>query len=270
MYVFLEPDSEIDYDVVKFLVAYYYTDKDSGNTMWDVSDQISAEDITIAGEFQAKMLRVPDFGKVSVTLQVVYVSVYAVYEFSDASEHSFYSVSEVTTIKEAQDASYFEAPILSETAITYHMYDEEPAQEMSISWSAPLNTYLPIYNISRYVLEVSTDNGENWTVIDDDITNTYYNNYSTNYPCGTTLSFKVKAIDENGNTSSYSAVRTMNIFEYALAPQNLTVTQTSAGEGIISMRVQFDEISDRGCGGGNRYVVKVDGSIVEEPEFGAA
>jgi hypothetical protein len=266
LYVFLKPDSEIDYDVVKFLVAYYYTDKDSGNTMWDVSDQISAEDITIGVVYQAKMLRVPDFGKVSVTLQVVYVSVYAVYEFSDASEHSFYSVSEVTTIKEAQDASYFEAPILSETAITYHMYDEEPAQEMSISWSAPLNTYLPIYNISRYVLEVSTDNGENWTGIDDNITNTYYNNYSTNYPCGTTLSFRVKAIDENDNTSSYSAVRTMNIFEYALAPQNLTVTQTSAGEGI-SMRVQFDETSDRGCGDGNRYIVKVNGSIVEEPEF---
>jgi hypothetical protein len=271
LYVFLDPDDEIDYSEVKYLVAYYFTN-DSDVTVWDVSEQLTAQDILIDGAFNAKMLKVPNFGKVSSSLQVVYVSVYAVYKFV-SNDNSFYSVSEVTSINEAQTASYFSQPNLPSNAITYHIYDSEPEQEMTIQWTAPINTYLPIYNISRYVLEMTTDEPTSvdatWNVIDDNITNTYYN-YSTpinNYPCGTTLSFRVLGIDENDNISPYSVVQSINMFKYASAPQNLSVTETSVSNGI-NMRVQFDAPNDNGCGEGYRYIVKVDGVSIHSLGYG--
>lgn len=269
LYVFLEPDNEINYDDVKFLVAYYYTNNND-ETVWDVSDQITAQEIIIDLSYNAMMLKVSNFGKVSTSLQSVYVSVYSVYKFSDASDNSFYSVSEVTDIKIAEPANYFTQPTLSSNAITYHIYDEEPEQRMSIAWSAPFSTYLPIYYISRYVLEVTTDDPENpdanWTVINSNITNTTYD-FDTpvdDYPCGTTLSFRVQAIDENDNTSPYSAIQSINMFKYSEAPQNLSVTETSDG---VDMTVHFSKPEDIGCGNGYKYIIIVDGYRVHEVDY---
>jgi hypothetical protein len=93
LYIVLETDAKINYDEVKFIVAYYYQDA-SNNTVWTVSDLLTATTV-IYNSISSKLLTMVDFGNVSDGSNAVYAAVYAVFPFTytdTSGTNNYYSI----------------------------------------------------------------------------------------------------------------------------------------------------------------------------------
>ena len=146
---------------------------------------------------------------------------------------------------------------------------------MTVNWYSPAIAYIPIYTVEHYILEKATNSTGPWTVVDDNITEempTYsYNSYDVDvseYACGTTVYFRVQAVSTNGAISEVSDWQAVNIFKYSEAPLNLSITNTSSNNGLISMTINFDEPNDIGCGNGYQYVIKINDTIYDSVSYG--
>jgi hypothetical protein len=271
LYIGLTPDPNYSpLSSVNFIVAYYYTDENSGTTVWNVSSPIAAVENTTIDPNGIYVITVPGFGKVSSTpgKDVVYVAVYAVFDFLDASGQTFYSVSHISTRVTAYKSSYFEAPILNTVNyLVYSTVDHE--QTMELSWLPPANSLSSLFTVDRYVLQVSVNDGS-WNVIDNNIspTTTTYDYPVSAYPCKTNgvttnLNFKVYAVNTSGGVSPDSDEQNMNMFRYSEAPQNLVISNVSISGQDVTMIVSFDPPASLGCGEGHEYIVTIDGQ--EQP-----
>jgi hypothetical protein len=253
LFIVLTPNTEIDYSVVKFIVAYYYQDL-SNNTVWEVSDLIEATNTTYDGD-SAKLLEIIDFGSVSQQQDSsVYVAVYAVYPFQYNSSN-YYSVSGISNTFSARPTDQFDAPDID--TINYQVYDTDTRdQNMIITWDAPLVDIMPIYRVQSYTLEYTTTDpsaGPVWTVISAGLTNLSYmldvSNISTFPIVGTTVYYRVKAIDVNGTISPYSDTKSKNIYYYSTAPTELTISEISVNSNnSIDMTVNFQNPTNIGSG----------------------
>lgn len=249
LYVILQNNPNIDYDAVKFVIAYYYQNQ-ANETVWDISDLLDSTSVTYLGE-PCRLLSINNFGTVNSESTIVYTSVYCVYPFTDTVEgtlNNYYSVSHISTTYDAGSADLLNAPII--TSIDYQVYDITSLQNMVINWNPPDPSILPIYTVENYILEYST-NGTDWTVIDDEIppNQTSFTFDVSSFDCETTLSYRVKATEINGSVSDYSNVESKNIFKYALAPQDLTITNIVVnGDNTVNMTVNFYNPNNIGCG----------------------
>ena len=267
LYIFLNIDPDIDYSTVKFIAAFYYTDM-SGNTVWDVSEP-TLSSTEIIGEVTKQMVHVSDFGLVSNTTQVVYTSVYAVYQFIDSSSN-FYSVSQVSVTEEALPASDYGAPLI--TSIDYSVYTSG-VQNMIVNWDAPGNSGIPTYTVDHYILKKSTD-GTTWTDVATDIASStlQYTVDVSQYSCDTMVYFQVTAVSTNGTLSPASDTNDdshLEIFKYALAPTDLVITNTTYSGGVVGMTVNFTTPSSNGCGTPTQFAIVVDGSVNYQSYTGA-
>jgi hypothetical protein len=268
LFIFLHADSKIDYGVIRFVAAFYYQDLSGNQTKWDVSEPISATLVNTPGTYNGKyMVHVPEFGKVSTLPQqnVVYVAVYAVYEFFNALGDRYFSVSHVSNTFKALQASENAAPTV--TGIDYSVYNSpHNTQDMTINWIAPDNSGIPTFYVDYYRLYKSVDN-INWTLVDGNIPDNQYSHIVdvSSYQCGTTMNFKVEAVSTYGTvspSSPYTDNSHLNIFKYATAPQNLVITNTvyDPVSNLVTMDINFDTPVDNGCGTPTQFVIVVQGT----------
>jgi hypothetical protein len=264
LYVCLAPNPTYDPAYpVNFIVAYYYTDNATGTTVWNLSSPVAGENREL-GDDSLILVTVPDFGKVSSVAgkDVVYVAVYAVFDFEDASNNTFYSVSHMSDRATAQDSTYFAAPTLA--PVDYKVYTTSTQDQiMTLSWLAPGDSIADIFVVDHYVLQVSV-NGGVWNDISNNIINTTYDYDVSGYSCQTNgvptnLNFRVYAINTTGGDSPNSNTESKNMFRYSGAPQNLIVSDVIVSEGAVEMTVSFDQPASLGCGDGYQYIVTIDG-----------
>jgi hypothetical protein len=263
LYLFLSPDSKIDYDIVNFVAAFYYQNQ-NGTTIWDVSEPVKATLVNVSGDYNGKyMVHIPNFGKVSTNLgeKVVYVAAYAVYQYKDLSENNFYSVSHVSNTYTAPATSDNASPTI--TGINYSMYNEDPTQNMTVNWNAPNNSGIPTFHVDYYNLYKSTD-GITWSEVATDISENVlsYNVDVSSYSCNTKIYFQLNCVSTNGTISPASPTTvysSLNIFKYSHAPENLLITDTSfdPDTGLVNMRINFDRPTDRGCGDEIKFAIIV-------------
>lgn len=268
LYVCLEADPSYDpASPVNFIVAYYYTDDATQETVWNLSSPIAGVNKELDGE-DLILVTVPDFGRVSSVSgkNVVYVAVYAVFDFVDASNNTFYSVSHMSGRATAQDSTYFAAPVLD--PVDYKVYTTvSQDQIMTLSWLPPADSIADIFVVDYYILQVSV-NGGAWTGIGGNITATTYDYDVSGYPCktngvSTNLNFRVYAINTEAGDSPNSNTESKNMFRYSEAPQNLDISNVSVSGQDVTMTVSFDQPNSIGCGDGHVYIVTIDGQ--EQP-----
>jgi len=268
LWVLMEPTSNYDYTEVSFIVAYYFLDA-NGSTKWGVSDPLSATLVNI-GSTQLRQLEIPNIGNVDTYTDVVYTSVYAVYQF-EYTYDNYYSVSEISSTFSARSAS-FNAPTI--TSVNYEVYDTAPLvpgnQTMVVNWQPSETSQIPFYTIANYVLQISL-NGMTWSTVDQSIppTTLSYDFSASSYNCGTSISFRVFAILTGGDESQYSNVKSLNIFKYSLAPENLNVTSATQNTSGSDITITFQNPTDIGCGSGYQYVINfVDSSgVIQETRY---
>ena len=263
LYVFLQPNSDIVYSgtgSVKFVAAFYYKNNTGGSTVWDVSEPVSAVPVTL-GVTDLMMLHIPEFGIVSDTDQHIYVAVYATYMY-EYSGNNYFSVSEVSTTKDAEPATNYLSPTID--SIDYSVYADSSTQTMTVNWTAPGSAGIPTYTVDTYILYISTDD-ENWTEVVAGLPSTQlsYNVDVSSYACGTTLYYRVEAVSTAGTLSPPSATTDLsylNMFRYASAPLNLKAIAIVQDGLNLGMTVEFDTPETDGCGDTLKFVIIVDGT----------
>lgn len=268
LWVFMEPTSNYDYLEVSFIVAYYF--QDANGTKWGVSDPLSAT-LVNDGSTQLRQLEVPNIGNVDTYTNVVYTSVYAVYQFEHTYDN-YYSVSEISSTFPAGPASNFTAPTI--TSVNYEVYDTAPVvpgnQTMVVNWQPSETSQIPFYTIANYVLQISL-NGMTWSTFDQSIppTTLSYGFSASSYDCGTSISFRVFAILQSGTETQYSNVESLNIFKYSLAPQNLNVTSATQNTSGSDITITFQNPTNIGCGSGYQYVINFINSseVIQETRY---
>lgn len=262
LFIFMDPSSNLTYDwaTTEFVVAYYYATDPSNDTVWQVSEPLTATDVVYNVTQPLKMLQLTGFGTVSSTRQVVYVAVYAVNSFSYNGD-MYYSVSHISTTDSALPQSAYAAPTI--TSIDYAVY-VNPAltypgnQNMTIHWDAPLNSLLPTFAVDHYILEYST-NLTTWNVISSAIPSSQlsyvYNPWNNGITCGNTVTYRVRAVSTLGTNSPYSNLLGKSIFSFATAPQNLAIPSSSFAGGLVNLTVTFNNPVHVGCGTPGPFVV---------------
>lgn len=262
LFVLLEPDTTINYDEVKFIVAYYYQDL-TNTTVWAVSDPLLATDADYNNQ-PCKQLLVNDFGNVfnSVTSKV-YTAVYAVFPFRDASDNYYYSVSHISLTYPTESSEINGAPTISD--ITYKVYDTVSEQKMTITWIPPASSIIPQYAVDSYMLQYSL-NSTTWVSIGPlpalDLNYTLDVSNPTMFPKNATVSYRVNATLVNAAVSPYSDVVSEAMYYYSTAPQNLTVTDISVNsDSTVNMAVKFENPADIGSGasGSAYFTIIIDG-----------
>lgn len=227
LWVFMKPDLRYNYAEVQFIVAYYFQDANTSDTVWSVSDPLYATDIS--NNFgQYKQLKLENIGDVDTYTNKVYVGVYAVFPFVYNYEN-YYSVSEISTTATAVPAENFTAPTI--TDISYGVYATPSTQTMTVNWTAPPVAMLPNFSVDRYVLQLSVNSGTWSTIFTSTSSSTLSYAYDvSSYSCETNLAFRVYAVFQNTSNSDYSNVEALNIFKYATAPTNVVTAWASADE----------------------------------------
>ena len=263
LFIFLNEDPNINYNVVKFVAAYYYQDN-SETTVWGVSVPLQAVLVTTPGKYESKyMIHVAEFGTVSLITQKIYAAVYAVYEFNDDA-NKFYSVSHISNTFHTNLASEYAAPEV--TSIGYSVYNDPDTQIMTVNWNEPDNARIPTYNVNYYRLYLSIDNVD-WTSVTNNIPNDTFS-YDVNvasYNCNTTLYFRVDAVSNFGTISppSQSTINSqLNIYKIANQPLNIEISNMSYinESGLVTMNINFDKPTYNGCGDPIKFAVIVNGS----------
>jgi hypothetical protein len=267
LFVFLNIDEDISYNIVKFTVTYYYTDP-SGFTQWGISEPLLST-LSSINRIPCRLVTVPNFGKVSSVpiYQFVYTSVYAVYEYLDGS-NNYYSVSHVSDTAAAKPSTAFDSPVL--TNIDYLVYVDR-SQIMNVEWTAPIISSIPIYTVDYYIVEYST-NGNTWNVAPGGghVTGLSYPFDCSSYDCGSTLFFRVIAVNTNGGISLPSDDKSKNIFYYATAPLNSKVdwAVTDISNNYMDLLFTFNNVADTGCNDGIvHYVVEVYDNSLPDPSI---
>ncbi len=269
LWIYMTPTDEYDYTEIKFIVASYFQDASAGTTIWSVSDPLDASSVVI-GNNTYKVLHVPEIGNVSAYDPVVYTAVYAVYPFTYNTEQ-YYSVSEISTTYTAIPAFENTAPTI--TSINYEVYDSAPAvpgdQTMVVNWTAPPSSGVPGYFVTNYVLQLSTNNGTTWSDVSRNIppqTLSYAVDVS-DYGAGTNISFRVYAILSDVLESLPSNVESLYVFQYSLAPQNLTLVSAAPSGNLADIVISFQNPSDIGFGAGYQYVIKFSNTLGEDQDI---
>jgi hypothetical protein len=286
LYVLLNPaQNDYDYTKMKFVVCYFYQDQ-SLNTVWNVSEPLSAT-LTTFGSQQFRLITVPNIGTVSTATgyQKVYVSIHAVYDWVSNS-NNYYAVSYMSNEVIAVSASADAQPDI--TDISYNVYNAPfpvpGVQTMTITWTAPGNSSLPFYQVLNYKLyyQKSSD-GTNYdppveyTDVSGTTLSATVNVGSTglnplNLSCGQSIKYRVDAITVNSAVESSPVSSATNFFKYSEAVTNLTITNTSYSGQLVGMTVNFTGLNDttKGCGAGLQYVVSIDGNTTFVPVGGLA
>jgi hypothetical protein len=263
LYVFFEPLVNMyDYDQIQFIVCYYFQDEND-NTVWGVSDPKFATDATI-GNKTFKTVMVETIGRIHDTHNVVYVSMHAVYHWSELS-NKFYSVSYVSSQLIAVASSSDSTPDI--TQVTYNVYNTPSYQTMTIDWTAPGNSGISIYAVDHYNLYYQLNNAGSFIqyntvpIPSDTLTWTVdLNSLEPPMSCGTSVVYRVDAI-----TVEYEAVEpspdsaSTNYFAYSGAVNGLAVSNTLYSDGFGSLTVNFNAPTNTGCGTPTNYVVLING-----------
>lgn len=259
--VLLNPISGMTIDgdgSVRFIVCYYYQDE-SGNTVWDVTTPIQATETTISsGDASLNLwsVIVESFGNVSFEDTNVYVSVHAVFEFTD-SGNNYYSISEISETKAATPVySSYDATLDS---VTYEVYESESqTQAMDLVWTAPAASSSGPYAVGHYELEYTINDGIDWISIDNNIPGdvTSYNFDVSEFGCGITIAYHVRAVSINDLIGGWSNVISENIFYYAESVTNLSASSSYDGTNV-TLVVSFSPPESIGCGDGIQFVVSI-------------
>jgi hypothetical protein len=275
LYIFFDPSSNIYgypnyFTDLKFVAAFYYQDASTNLTVWDVSMPLDATEVTYGTYNGTYMVHVPEFGVVSTNIPVVYVSIYAVYEFQDSSNNNYYSVSQISDTFNATSVNANDNPTI--TGIDYAVYDPSmnQAQTMNVHWIPPNNSSIPTFQVDYYNVYFKTDPSDNYILAPDggnvqpSLDPSYNLDVSNvgDYPCGTTVYFMVEAVSTNGTISPPSddtELSRLNVFYYSDAPTGLEITDTSfdASTNVCSMFINFVAPVDKGCGFPHQFVINI-------------
>lgn len=260
LYILLKSsDNEYDFDVVKFIVCYFFKNS-SGITEWHVSDPLDAGAVenSIDGHH---IITEPNFGKVSLVSgeNKVYCSIHAVYNWLDGDGLKYNAVSEMSNEVIADAGSNNLASTVTST------YDDVN-QTISVSWTVPPATVLPIYIVDHYTLMYSIDDGVGYSQYGGD-SNTYAANATLEQVhdvslnvCGDAFKYYVTAVYTDGSEVDSDATSVINMFKYAVAVTNLRVESSSLNNGNINLEIRFNGSADTGCGSNPVYVIQIGGS----------
>jgi hypothetical protein len=266
LFVVLNVDPSIDYSIVKFLVAYYYTDINN-NIVWFVSNQLSASDFT-NNNVQYKLLHVQNFGKVSESPneQVVYTAIYPVYPFSHHTKN-YFSVGHISETYQATPALDYFSPTIPE--IIYLDSLDGKASDIQILIEQPIASFAYTFVVEKYILyKKATVNGtliHDWQPIDiapdaDTTKKTLHRVETENYMIsGTKLDFNVQAESTNKTLSKISDVSSKYIFKVASTVIDLKVMNSSHNDvdDTINLDISFKNPSDIGFSPGIKFEIKV-------------
>lgn len=241
-------DTGDDIDVLRYLLAYYYCDT-SNNTVWAVSDLLTADRITyttIDGVQTKLRLHCSIGNDVSIlpNKQVVYVAAHTVYPF-EYENNTYYTISEISNTVTALPASY-EPPVLEPVDYDY------TNQSVTLDWTAPTSSFIPFYNVSTYTIyrKINDSEYQLLATVDGDILTYTYTNTET--VCGTELSFYVVATSATGAEEQTSNTENIYVFYAASAPQGLNYTWAVFTEPLSNDNAEvlfsFENPSDLGCG----------------------
>ena len=277
LYVYLDPiTNTYDYTEIKFVVCYFF--QDSGNaTVWSVSEPLQAFDASF-GTASVKLITVPNIGTVSTASPFVYVSIHAVYDWQYSS-NNYYAVSYMSNEVTAPSASSDTDPNI--TSVVYNVYTGSVAvpgdQTMTVTWEPPGNSGLPFFQVSTYTLYYSIDGSSGfypYVTVDGNILSATVNVGTgldgLNLDCGQNIRYRVDALTVQSNVEPSPVSDPTNIFKYAQAVTDLTITNTTYN-GLVGMTVNFTGLSDitKGCGAGVSYVVSIDGDTSFTPTSGS-
>lgn len=256
LYVLLDVDTinninTYDYDEINFIVCYFFKNL-SGSTIWQVSSPLEAVPSTITGY---NMITVLDIGEVSTdpAYAKVYCSVHAVYSWTEAGL-KYNAVSEMSNEVTALAGS-------NSTVSTISADYDDNTQIITVSWTQPGASSLPIYSIDHYELYQSDNGGHTYdlygtylptTVLEQEIDISASN-------CGESFMYMVKVFYVNfGLVTDSSETTEIFMFKYASAVSNLQIdSSTVNGNGNINLTVSFDGSTFVGCGDVPVYVIKI-------------
>ena len=246
---------------ISYLMAYYFCDS-SNETVWQVSSLLEPSEVIFDGSACLVVhTNMGDDVSTDPSKNLVYVAVHAVYAFQDASDQTFYTISEISNTVAANQASY-EPPVLLPVDYDYTI------QNITLTWEAPTSSFLPFYAVSTYDIylnDVLLD-----TVNGDVTTYSYTNTIET---CGTTLSYYVVANSETGAPSQTSNTESVDVFYASQGVTFLSYDWAIRNQETNSARVAFtfkNPIDNNiGCGSSpivNWQIVNVDASnlVVED------
>ncbi len=254
---------------LSFIMAYYFENHASpSETVWSVSEPLTATPVPGSDLYQ---LVKRDFGIVSTTYPAVYVSVYAVYSWTDG-EDEYHSVSHVSGTQTAVPSTYYNNPTI--TGVDYAVYNFPSLpypgdQNMTVNWLPPTASVLPIYTVQSYELEYTlNDPSGSWIVVASGLSSSTLS-YVVNpwtlggARCEDTVYFRVRAIYDQGLISNWSNYASKNIFTFSTSPTDLLVSNISynTGSQTVSFTVSFNQPTNKGCGTGLQYVVLINGEI---------
>lgn len=253
---------------LSFILAYYFENNASpSETVWFVSEPLTATRVSDSDLYQ---LVKRDFGVVSTTYPAVYVSVYAVYSWTDG-EDEYHSVSHVSDTQTAVPSSYYNNPTI--TSLDYSVYTVPSLaypgnQNMTVNWVPPTASVLPIYHVNHYELEyILNDPSGSWIVVSQSLTPStlsyVVNPWTLGASCEDTVYFRVRAIYDQGLISNWSNYVSKNIFTFSTSPTDLKVSNISydSTSQTVSFTVSFNQPTIEGCGTGLQYVVLINGDI---------
>jgi hypothetical protein len=146
--------------------------------------------------------------------------------------------------------------------VDYNVYVDPNSQDMVLSWNSQSHAnWSADYTVYKQI-------GSNTQQIYSGSGTSYTYDASSN-PCNTTLTFYVVCnltnTDSNIKTVT-SNNESINMFRYALAPQNLQViTSVQDSSGNVDMTIQFKNPSNNGCGNPLYYNVYVNNVLQTVP-----
>ena len=253
LYAILQKDSKLDYNAVKFVAAYYYKSNDTAETVWGVSNPVSAIPESFGGT-EYMVTKFPQFGELPQTGNIsVSTAVYTVYEYQyDGS--NYYSVSHISETVAATPASLNTTPIV--TGISYDVYSQNRMQTIKLQWSPPPTIILPFTSVTGYRLEMQVNDDE-WVQKASVGSDAWYHEFDvSSYGCGDEFKFRVIAVftgDVLSDPSPDNDYSHLNYFKFASKVNNLTIADTIFNDGKVSMKVKFDAPDTICCGRDRKF-----------------
>lgn len=270
--------NDYDYDNIQFIACYYFKNV-NGDTVWEVSQPISAEQVTM-GTSTFYRITVGMSGEVSTTAgeKQVYCSIHAVYSWTDGNGYKYNAISEMSNSLEAIAGSDDVQPNIVQTG--YNVYVDRIDQTINVGWNAPGSSALPFYAIDGYNLYISTDNFAtpgtlvNSTQMDSAINSTIVDVSSY---LAESVSFKIGAVYANSSLGEELSDPSdpINIFSYPDAPKDLSIHATSVTVGtpdLLNITIKFKNPDEPGEGTDTtsyRYDVTIGGNNSFTPASGS-
>ena len=270
--VFDETKNKFDYDVMHFIVCYFYQDENN-NTVWNVSDPLYA-DTNIGNNY--RYVEVPKTGLVSTNHPIMYLSMHAMYNWTHDTK-LYYAISNASIELVANPATIDNKPDI--TNVVYNVYNDDPisvpgTQTITVTYIPPGHSVVPIYNVTQYDLYYSIDNGIftkynaqpiSPTTLSYTVnvgSNTTLGTPALNMSCGQNIKFRVDCTTVIGVVESSDESSPTNIFKYSEAVTGLSIANIRNDAGKTSFIVIFNGVKDlstpnKGCGAGLFYNIKI-------------